>query len=115
MRDSVDYQNLLKSRGFPLIEVLGINEVALMREDALVAVELLRYASVPILGGDLYVQRGTSVESACTNWFTNCIPGESEEHYLVRSWNNAEKFIKELPELNAGRPLFVFVVGDVPS
>jgi len=115
MKDIIKYEHLLNSKGLPLVELLGIHEVALMREDALAAVELLRNASIPILGGDLYLKRGTSVESASTNWSTTCMPGESEEHYLIRSWENTEKFIKELPQLNGATPLFVLVIGDVPK
>jgi hypothetical protein len=45
-----DYQTLLMSKGVR-IDLAGLDEIALKRLDALQAVELLRTAAIPILGG----------------------------------------------------------------
>jgi hypothetical protein len=47
-----EYETLLGSKGVSL-ESLGLEEVALQRADALLAISALRRAGVAILGGDV--------------------------------------------------------------
>ena len=53
MKYSQDYNRLLDKKGIQLGD-LGLSDIALERDDALIAVNLLRNASIPILGGDFF-------------------------------------------------------------
>jgi len=104
------YQNLLDAKGISLRE-LGIQDMALERGDALAAVELLRKASTPILGGDVYVKRKANIELAYANWYSDPNPNEASNDYLRCSWHATENYIKNFPEPMDGEPLFVLVIG----
>ena len=93
------------------MDILFINDIALTRVDALLAVKLLRGASVPILGGDLYFERDGRIELDSASWCTDPKPGEGCEDYLARGWSNSEAFIKKIPEPSHGTVLFSIVIG----
>lgn len=107
---SEDYQKFLDDKGIPLKE-LGIRDIALERADALRAVEILRNASLPILGGDVYLKRGNKVESAYADWHSDRRSGEELDAYFARSWTTTEDYIKRYPQPPDGTPLFSLVVG----
>ena len=107
---SEDYQQLLNSKGVPL-DSLGIREVGLTRADALHAIGFLESKSIPILGGDVYFRRGSRIEIAYANWYSDPVPGEAQSEFLGRSWNRAREYIKTFPERQDADPLFVLVVG----
>lgn len=106
---SEDYQHLLNSKGVPL-DGLGIQEIGLTRDDALRAIGFLESKLIPILGGDVYFRRGSRIEIAYANWYTDPVAGEAQSDFLVRSWNRAREYIKNFPERQAIDPLFVLVV-----
>jgi hypothetical protein len=107
---SKDYQQMLSTKGVSL-DGLGIREVGLTREDALHAVGFLESGSVPILGGDVYFRRGSRLEAAYANWYSDPVPGEDRSEFLGRSWKRAREYIKDFPERQGVDPLFVLVVG----
>jgi hypothetical protein len=109
---SSDYERFLEMKGVRLFEPLGINETALEREDALVAIQLLRKAAIPILGGDVYLQRSTALEHTASSWSTNYLQNETDDSYLARSLSDTERFIRQLREVSGATPLFVFVIRD---
>jgi hypothetical protein len=111
MKFPEEYQHLLNTRGVALIESVGVPEIALERDAALLAIELLRKASIPILGGDVYVKRGVTIESHYSDWYTDPKPGEIHQSYMDRSWLRTEEYIKNYPQPLDGIPLFVLVVG----
>ena len=108
MNDSGDYQAVLQNRGIPLCG-LGINGIALTRVDALIAVDLLRLASVAILGGDVYFNCSGSIETAYANWHSEPRQGEGREDFARRSCLEAEAHISQFP-LSGSPPLFALVV-----
>ena len=112
MKNSNDYERFLEAKGVRLFEPLGIQEIALAREDALIAIELLRKAAIPILGGDVYLQRSAVLDHSFTSWSTNFLPNETNDSYLTRSLTDAKKFIRELHAVRGATPLFVFVIRD---
>jgi hypothetical protein len=107
---SSDYQTLLANRGVQLA-VNGLREKALQRADALYAVELLRSAAVPILGGDVWLKRGDKIEPAYANWHTDRMIEEQESEYFRRSWDSTERYVREFREPGDAEPLFVLVTG----
>jgi hypothetical protein len=104
MLTSKDYQQLLKSKGIPL-HALVIREVGHLREDALGAIGLLESASIPILGGDVYFRRGSNIEVAYANWYSEPVPGDSPSEFLGRSWKRATIGLAGL-DIGVGRHLW---------
>jgi hypothetical protein len=101
---------MLSSRGVQL-DSRGIREVGLTREDALQAIGLLESESIPIFGGDVYLRRGSKIEAAYANWYSDPVPGEDQSEFLGRSWKRAQEYIKDFPERQDVDPVFVLVVG----
>src|SRR5215203_768096 len=100
-----EYETLLGRVGIPL-DTLGLEEVALRRSDALMAVSILVRNVSPILGGDVYWQRGGIVEPAYANWATQPQTGESKEARAARSGEEAVEYIKGFPAKPGSEPLF---------
>ena len=111
MSNVESYANLLASQGVSL-ESLGLTEIALERVDALCAIELLASANVPVLGGDVYIERQDRIEIGFSNWYTDRQDGESRDVFASRSWDKSRTFISRFPEPPGGKTLFVLVVGD---
>lgn len=97
------------------LEVVGLKEVALARESALLAISLIQKASVPILGGDVYIRNGSRVVPAYANWHCDLEPNERLEEYLARSYSVAINYVKNFPNVPRVVPLFVLVVGACSS
>lgn len=105
----MEYTQLLEARGVSLAS-LGLIEVALKTSDALLAVEILAQSGVSILGGDVYFARGSRIEPAYANWFTERRPSDTPDSYLNRSCDEARRYISEFPKRPDVEPLFVIVV-----
>ncbi len=101
------YRMLLRVKGIDLAH-LGLNEVALHREDALKAAGLLQEAGIAILGGDVYIQRRTGIETAYANWHSNQAANEDYRPYVVRSCRETEAYIRAFPQGDE-TPIFVLV------
>lgn len=102
------YQSLLVSKGIPL-RGFGVRDIALERVDTLLAVELLRKASIPILGGDVYFTREGVIELAYANWHSDPLPGEDRDLFVSRSCLEAENYVKAFPSSDT-LPLFALVI-----
>ena len=105
------YAKLLASRGVSL-GLLGLTEVALRRDDALNAIELLASANVPVLGGDVYIERQDRIEVGLSNWYTDRQDGESPDAFASRSWDKSRAYISNFSEPPDGKALYVLVTGD---
>jgi hypothetical protein len=88
----------------------NVNDVLLIRADALKAVEILRKGDRAILGGDAWLRRGEQISPAYANWYAQAAEKESRGDYLRRSWDLSEIFIKDFQENSEGEPLFSIVV-----
>jgi hypothetical protein len=108
MSAAKEYQRLLESKGLSLREH-GVRDIALERADALLAVELLRKASIPILGGDVYFKRESGIELAYANWHSDPMPGEDRDRFVNRSGLETENYIKSFPSSDAPA-LFALVI-----
>ena len=113
MNPTHDYRELLRDRGIPLGEH-GIGEMALRRVDALRAVDLLRTASIPVLGGDVYIRYKARVELAYANWHSEPEPGEKRQGFATRSCLETETYIRGFP-VSEAEPLFVLVIDEGAS
>lgn len=112
-----EYNAILARSGISL-SPLGFRETGFPRIDALRVVKILRQAKCPVLGGDVYLRSGDRLEFAYAGWSTNPKPGEEEETYLSRSWDEAEAYIKNFPHSADAEVVFVVVfeqdlVGDI--
>ena len=107
MSMSQEFQNLLEEKG-TVLKQLGLSEIALERIDALLAVQLFRKTSIPILGGDVYFKHGEGVEIAYANWHSDQRAGEGRDQFVMRSCLETENYIRNFPPSDAV-PLFVLV------
>jgi hypothetical protein len=109
------YRRLLQTRGASLQQRFGISEVALAKEDALSALQLLSEAEFGVLGGDVYFKRGDAIELAYANWHCDPNAGESSGDFRRRSIKVAEDYIKRFPVREGVVPLFVLVAASFVS
>ena len=75
------------------------------------AVQFLRKASIPILGGDVYLKRGAKIELAYADWHSDPHRGEDLDRYLERSWAGTANYIRSFSQPPDAMPLFSLVVG----
>ncbi len=103
------YEQILASKGVSLGK-LGLQDVALRRADALRVIQLLRDSLVPILGGDVYLERTGGIDVGYANWHVDRQNGEDPDEFVTRSCIRAERYVAEFPQRVDEKPLFVLVV-----
>ena len=108
MKTSPEYQRLIECKGISLRE-LGIDDIALNREDAIGAIELLQTSAIPILGGDVYNQKANRIELAYANWHSEPTTTESRTQFAERSCIESKRYIADYPVSDAV-PLFGLVL-----
>lgn len=97
-----EYISFLNRSGIDLKNP-GLWDRALKRSDALHAIAILRNAAIPVSGGDVYIRSDDHIEVSYDSW---SVERESQPEV---SWNLAENYIKNYPDLGNGEPLFVLV------
>lgn len=102
------YRSLLEQRGVSLRD-LGLSESALLHDDALLAIELLQLAAIPILGGDVYFRTTDGIEPDYSNWHSDPISGEDRNAFAVRSCIASKQYIETFSAADT-RFLFVLVI-----
>jgi len=113
MKTSSRYQSLSDKHGITLLEDFGIADIALKREDALLAIDFLREDGIPILGGDVFFEVGSTLELAYANWFTERRAGEDLDAFVKRTCSETLDYITGFPPKIGATPLFVFVVDEL--
>jgi len=108
MNPEAEYRNLLESRGISL-QSPGLTEIALNRVDALLAIDLVRSASISILGGDVYFNEVTGIVSAYANWHCDPVEGEDRNDFVFRSCRETKDYIESFPSTEE-TPVFVLVI-----
>lgn len=108
MTSGAEYRKLIEAKGISL-QTLGQSEVALSRDDAILAVDLLKSSSIPILGGDVYFKRTTGITLAYANWHSDPAAGESRDEFAIRSGLEAKNYIQSFPSSDT-TPIFVLVI-----
>ncbi len=99
------------ARGRPLTEQ-GIHGVALTKRDALEAVEVLKKAGVPILGGDVWQMVDGKLQLEYSNWYMDRMDGESEASYAARSIAATVAYLHKFPDAEDGTIFYVLVPQD---
>jgi hypothetical protein len=108
MKTPPEYQRLIECKGISLRE-LGVDDVALKREDAISAIELLQTSAISILGGDVYNQSANRTELAYANWHCEPTTNESRAQFAERSCIESKQYIADYPVSDAV-PLFGLVL-----
>lgn len=100
---------LIVSNGIALHEQ-GVNNWALPKRQALVALNKFENEKISVLGGDVYELNNNEPESNYDSWYCDKEPGESSDDYMVRSVNKARAYIFNYNSPNKRQELFVLVV-----
>ena len=79
---------------------LGIEGYAFPYQEALKIVQTCKLLAIPILGGDVYRMKNSTIEYSDDNWYYNRTPDESYYDYVQ---NN--------PNLTSGLLKIIFVIG----
>ena len=112
MTCSKEYQSLLEKKGVTLRD-LGLRDVALKPEDTLAALAIMEKECIPVLGGDVYLERFGEYEPAYGSyWSIDAGENETPEDFLRRSWNHCRAYLQNFRCPPGTRPLFVLIVGD---
>jgi hypothetical protein len=108
MKTSIEYQQLIENCGISL-QSLGIDDIALNREDAICATDLLCTSTIPILGGDVYIKKANRIELAYANWHSDPSSNETRAQFAERSCSEAKQYIFDYPSSDA-IPVFALVL-----
>ena len=103
MENKINYYDFIKMKGRPVSEINpGSSEIALLFEDALTALEILKNNCIEILGGDILSENNEKLiyayqlwgdEYQYLNWYCDQEENESKEKYLERGYNIAKENI----------------------
>ena len=78
-----------------------------------IGIDNYAFPYVSILGGDVYLKRGSSIDISYDNWYCDKKEDEQDSVFVNRSCDVAETFIKEYKRKNIVKePLFAFVIGE---
>jgi len=112
VKTSSKYHRLLDEHGVKLLEDFGVADIALKRDHALLAIDFLRSDGIPILGGDVYFQVGSSLELAYASWFTKRRAGEDFDLFVKRTCLETIDYIDRFPPRIGATPLFALVADE---
>ena len=95
-RTPEQYDTILRERGRSLRSE-GLRDVALPVDAALEAIGALKAARIPVLGGEVWVEKGPRFElRAAEIWDIERAEFEDEEQFLAASWKLAEEQVARL-------------------
>jgi hypothetical protein len=103
------YEDLLDAKGVRLAR-LGLNDIALRRDDAITAIGIIGEKRASILGGDVYFVHKDRIDLAYANWYVNKDLDESIDDFCLRSLKEARAYIKNFPNYTDKIPAFSFVL-----
>ncbi|MDH6356076.1 thiamine monophosphate kinase [Dysgonomonas sp. PH5-45] len=122
--DSLDnYYHFIAEEGIPMsLMNPGSNEIAIIAKKSLIAIEMLKKISVPIVGGDIvtkdekgelsYAFHDWGESYVYLNFYCNEEKGESKESYVNRSYEVAKKGILEAVKVarKLGKECYIVLV-----
>ncbi len=91
------YQAFLTRKGHRL-GAIGVNAVALSRDDALAALQALSGSQVAVLGGDVYQVQGSLIKVTRDSWYARRRDSESTAEYVRRTQEAAWHFVETYPD-----------------
>jgi hypothetical protein len=100
---------ILKS-SHPLMGI-GVNNWALTRHEALIAIDKLMTLGVPILGGDVFEQTNDVLRHNYDNWYCNKLDNESIKDFIIKSHEKAKEYIESYHSNKPESIFFVIVPG----
>ena len=106
------YEAFLEEHGQSLKKI-GINGVALTKERALKALELLEHLTIPVLGGDVMRLEGELVQLTYDNWYYQRPESLSHHMYVSQSIAFTRDWILAFPEAASGTYLFQIIVDNM--
>jgi Immunity protein 40 len=106
--------NRILESGFSLSNI-GIENWALSKEQALVALEDLTKLNATVLGGDVVQFVQNVPRLTYDNWFCEIEDGESTMAFAIRSLVVAKSFINGYRNLNVREPFFALVLSKTTS
>lgn len=109
MKESNEFEKFLRERGQSL-EYLGFSDLALTMTDTMQAVRLARSAGIPIVGGEVYVRMGNTVEHGYAGWSVEHKDGETDSDYARRSYTEAEEYLKTLLPVTSEKEYLISLV-----
>lgn len=89
--------------------LLGIDAYAFPKEQALDIISKLKSNHIPILGGDVYCLNNGLITDSYDSWYCNPETGETQQHFVERSYLVAKKYIESYLENDIVRNLFSVV------
>jgi hypothetical protein len=92
------------------LDSIGVNNWALTKEQALLALGKFEQKKIPVLGGDVYIIHVDIPEPTYDNWYCNRQDEESIDDYVVRSIDQTRCYINDYVGSNSEHILFVLVV-----
>ena len=102
--------NIAHVSGYYSLKALGVDDVAFPFKQALAMIALMRVQHVPVLGGDVYLRKGSVISISDDNWYCDQLAGESEGDYARRSCDKAESYINGYNNTSTDEPLISFVL-----
>jgi len=114
MKEASQYTKLLADEGIRLTS-LGLDEIALSRENAMMALDIFVEERIPVLGGDVYFLKNARVSPAYANWYTERSAEEPVSSFAERTWVESREYIGKFIEPPDMGALFVFVLGSAEA
>lgn len=104
---SEDVRNILAG-GIPLSSI-GVDNWALTKEQAMLALEEFERRNMPVLGGDVYELVDAYPEPNYDNWYCDRNANESIEDFVARSVHYARDYIERYSNPSGHETFFVLV------
>ncbi|PID44174.1 MAG: hypothetical protein CSB47_11585 [Proteobacteria bacterium] len=104
---SEDVKKILES-GVSLSSV-GINNWALNKDQAMLAIDEFEKHKIPVLGGDVYEMVDGYPEANYDNWYCDRNANEELEDFVARSAGNARDYIESYSNLSGQETYFVLI------
>ena len=76
------------------LESIGIKNWALEKKEALCVLRQFLDLGIPVLGGDVYVEKNNTIESTYDSWHCDLALAESQLEFIIRSNVVARNYIE---------------------
>lgn len=91
------------------LNVLGINNVAYSKCEALRMISRFEEQGIPVLGGDVFLLKDNAPILTFDNWYCDKNPQESDQEYIIRSCKKAYEYVSNYDSNDFNKVLFSLV------